>query len=72
MRDRSSDFDQDSYVCIIWTTPSKRRVLRVTIGGNKVAWESKAESGRATLRGGAKGAYVQMCGSILLRPFSPT
>jgi hypothetical protein len=46
--------DKDGDVCVAWKNPadSKDGCFRVTVDGAKVAWEGKAGSGRAALRGG--------------------
>jgi len=46
--------DKDGDVCVAWQNPAERQegCFRVTVDGAKVAWEGKAGSGRATLRGG--------------------
>jgi hypothetical protein len=36
--------------------------LQVTIDGNKIAWEGKAGSDRATLRGGVTDTYLRAAG----------
>ena len=46
--------DKDGDVCVAWQNPADRQegCFRVTVDGAKVAWEGKAGSGRAALRGG--------------------
>jgi hypothetical protein len=46
--------DKDGDVCVAWQSPADRQegCFRVTVDGANVAWEGKAGSGRATLRGG--------------------
>jgi hypothetical protein len=50
----SWNIDKDGDVCVAWQNPADRQegCFRVTVDGSKVAWEGKAGSGRATLRGG--------------------
>jgi hypothetical protein len=46
--------DEEGDVCVAWQNPADRQegCFRVTVDGSKVAWEGKAGSGRAVLRGG--------------------
>jgi hypothetical protein len=45
--------DGDGDVCITWTSsnPDEEQCFRVTLDGNRVSWEGKAESGKGMLRG---------------------
>ncbi len=46
--------DKDGDVCVAWQNSEDRQdgCFSVTVDGAKVAWEGKAGSGRAALRGG--------------------
>jgi uncharacterized Zn-binding protein involved in type VI secretion len=56
--------DEAGDVCVSWMYPAEQKegCFHVTIDGKKVAWEGKAESGRATLRGGVTDTYLKAAG----------
>lgn len=56
--------DEAGDICVAWKHPAEQKegCFHVTIDGNKVAWEGKAGSGRATLRGGVTDTYLQAAG----------
>jgi hypothetical protein len=56
--------DKDGDVCVAWQNPADRQegCFRVTVDGSKVAWEGKAGSGRAELRGGVSGMVLKPTG----------
>jgi uncharacterized Zn-binding protein involved in type VI secretion len=56
--------DEADDICVAWKHPAEHKegCFHVTIDGNKVAWEGKAGSERATLRGGVTDTYLQAAG----------
>ena len=56
--------DEAGDICVAWKHPAEQKdgCFQVTIDGNKVAWEGKAGSDRATLRGGVTDTYLQAAG----------
>ena len=56
--------DKDGDVCVAWHNSADRQdgCFRVTVDGAKVAWEGKAGSGRAALRGGVSEMFLKGMG----------
>jgi hypothetical protein len=56
--------DKEGDVCVAWQNPADRQegCFHVTVDGSKVAWEGKAGSGRAALRGGVSEMYLKGAG----------
>ena len=56
--------DEAGDICVAWEHPAEQKdgCFQVTIDGDKVAWEGKAGSDRATLRGGVTDTYLQAAG----------
>ena len=53
--------DKDGDVCVAWQNPADRQegCFHVTVDGGNVAWEGKAGSGRAVLRGGVSNMLLK-------------
>ena len=56
--------DSDGDVCVAWRNPQyvQTGCFRVAVDGDKVAWEAKAGSGRAALRGDVTETFLRGAG----------
>jgi hypothetical protein len=56
--------DQDGDVCVVWknSPDSANGCFRVTVDGNKVAWEGKETGGSGVLRGGVTETFLKPVG----------
>jgi hypothetical protein len=64
-RDRGTwHLDKDGDVCVTWqNTPDQGNgCFRVTVDGNKVAWEGKDSGGSGLLRGGVSDTFLKPVG----------
>jgi hypothetical protein len=53
--------DKEGDVCVAWRDPAEQRegCFRVTVDGDKVAWEGKEGGGRGVLRGGITQTFLK-------------
>jgi len=53
--------DKEGDVCVAWRDPAEqeRGCFRVTVDGDKVAWEGKEGGGQGTLRGGISETFLK-------------
>jgi hypothetical protein len=70
-RDATGTYDSGSWhldrngdVCVAWQTlrDIRQGCFRVVVDRNKIAWEAKAGSGRATLRGDVTDTFLKRAG----------